>query len=241
MESINTRLILYNTVNHIMKTSQRLMTLDIEHDPARLPAPGVGSIAPDFSARSTLGNITLSDYRGRWLLFFSHPADFTPVCTSEFIALQHAHHEFDSLNCALLGLSVDGLYSHIAWLRDIEASFGVKIGFPVIEDISMAVSKIYGMIHAHSSNTAAVRSVFFIDPDGYIRTLVHYPTTVGRSVRELLRVLNALQETDRSQISTPEGWQPGDKVVKAPPEDQLAADERAGKKGDTWYFTPTTI
>jgi peroxiredoxin (alkyl hydroperoxide reductase subunit C) len=216
--------------------------MDTESNFSVTPPLGVGSLAPEFSARSTAGEIKLSDYRGRWLLFISHPADFTPVCTSEFIALQRALPDFDALGCDLLGLSVDSLYSHIAWVRDMQMNFDVRITFPIVEDVSMAVSKAYGMIHKQSSSTAAVRSVFFIDPQGIIRTLIHYPTTVGRSVQELLRVLNALQQTDRRPISTPEGWQPGDKAVLSPPEDQLVADERAGKvDAACWYLTPTSV
>ncbi|GAB4193331.1 MAG: peroxiredoxin [Wenzhouxiangellaceae bacterium] len=197
----------------------------------------IEDIAPDFTARTTQGEVSLSDYRGRWLLFFSHPADFTPVCTSEFVALQKAKPQFDALNCDLLGLSVDSLYAHIAWVKDIEARFSVKITFPIVEDISMAVSRIYGMIHERSATTAAVRSVFFIDPEGYIRTLIHYPMNVGRSVDELLRVLHALQTTDSCQLATPEGWQPGDEAVLPPPLDQAEADQRSAMNGGAWYFT----
>jgi len=202
------------------------------------PRARIDEPAPEFEARTTRGPVTLSDYRGRWLLLFSHPADFTPVCTSEFIALQQALPRFDALGCALLGLSVDSLYAHIAWVKDIETRFGVRIEFPVVEDISMAISRAYGMIHPGSATTATVRSVFFIDPEGYVRGLIHYPTTVGRSVAELLRVLSALQESDAHDVATPEGWEPGEPAVLLPPLEQSEADRRDATNSGAWYYTP---
>lgn len=216
--------------------------------PARtLPHPGarpdaridarIDAVAPDFEARSTQGLVRISDYRGHWLVFFSHPADFTPVCTSEFLAFQNASDRFAALDTRLLGLSVDSLYAHIAWVKDIEARFKTRISFPIIEDISMSVARLYGMIHEASATTAAVRSVFFIDPDGFIRAMIHYPMNVGRSVNEILRVLSALQEADRSLVAMPEGWIPGSQAVLPPPVDQYEADQRAKLQGGTWYFT----
>ncbi|MBI1391415.1 MAG: peroxiredoxin [Alphaproteobacteria bacterium] len=202
---------------------------------------GIDQLAPDFEARSTEGTVRLSDFRGRWLIFFSHPADFTPVCTSEFIAFQGAASQFEMRHCALLALSVDSLYAHIAWVRDIERRFGVKIRFPIIEDISMSISRAYGMIHEASSTTAAVRSVYFIDPGGLIRAMIHYPMTVGRSVDELLRVLAALQESAEREESTPAGWSPGDALVLPPPTDTREADRRAGADDAPWYFTPAKV
>lgn len=199
----------------------------------------IDTLAPDFTARTTVGEITLSACRGRWVLLFSHPADFTPVCTSEFIALERARDRFESLGVDLIGLSVDSLYAHLAWIKDIETRFGVRISFPIVEDISMAVSRRYGMIHDGSANTAAVRSVFFIDPAGYVRAMIHYPMNVGRSVEELLRVAEALQLADRDGVATPEGWQPGDDSVLPPPLDQAEADARAGLNGGAWYYTHT--
>lgn len=214
------------------------LTTDI---PLETPQARLDELAPEFEARTTMGTIKVSDYRGRWLLFFSHPADFTPVCTSEFVALEKAKPRFEALECDLLGLSVDSLYAHIAWVKDIEERFGVKISFPIVEDISMSVSRAYGMIHDASASTAAVRSVFFIDPDGYVRALIHYPLNVGRSVEELLRVLAALQQSDASKIAMPEGWQPGDSAVLPPPLDQAEADERANLNGGAWYLTHTEV
>ncbi len=211
-------------------------------DPMLPPAEPVVRIdepAPAFMARSTQGVVRLSDYLGRWLLFFSHPADFTPVCASEFVALQRKMDAFEERNCALLGLSVDSLYAHLAWMRDLEQRFGTRITFPIIEDISMAVARAYGMVHPESSSTAAVRSVFFIDPQGIVRALVHYPATVGRSVDELLRVLAALQEADTRGVTTPEGWQPGERTLLPPPLDQREADERALSHDGSWYYVPS--
>lgn len=203
---------------------------------AAMPAR-IDELAPDFEARTTKGLVRLSDYRGRWLVFFSHPADFTPVCTSEFLAFQRAADRFGALDADLLGLSVDSLYAHIAWVKDIEQRFGTKITFPIIEDISMSVARLFGMIHDGSATTAAVRSVFFIDPHGYIRAMIHYPMNVGRSIDEILRVLTALQESDTRQVATPEGWQPGENAFLPPPLDQAEADKRAGMESGTWYFT----
>ena len=194
--------------------------------------------APEFEARSTQGPVRLSDYRGRWLVFFSHPADFTPVCTSEFVAFEKAKERFEAQNCALLGLSVDSLFAHLAWVRDIEARFGVRITFPLVEDISMAVARAYGMIHDASATTAAVRAVYFIDPEGIIRAMCHYPATVGRSVDEILRVLAALRLAREGAVATPEGWTPGAPAVLPPPLDQAEAEARAAMNGAAWYMTP---
>ena len=214
-------------------------------------AIAIGDLAPDFEARSTRGLVRLSDYRGRWLVFFSHPADFTPVCTSEFLAFERSRARFDACGADLLALSVDSLYAHIAWVRDIEARFGTPITFPVIEDISMSVSRAYGMIHDGSSSTATVRSVFFIAPSGIVSAVIHYPMQVGRSVDEILRVLAALQAAEMGELSTPEGWRPGEPAVLAPPLDQAEADRRAPhtpRDRDTdhmstdqgaWYMTLT--
>lgn len=194
--------------------------------PAR--AVRIGDVAPDFTARTTQGEKALRDYRGQWLVFFSHPADFTPVCTTEFIGMEKAADRFHALNCALLGLSVDSLYAHHAWLRAIRDGFGVSISFPVVEDPSMAVGKAYGMIDEQAESSAAIRCSYFIDPQGVVRAITVYPHNVGRSVDEMLRLLAALQRADDGAVMTPEGWQPGDALLQAPdPEatpDGAAAD-----------------
>ncbi|HWL81790.1 MAG TPA: peroxiredoxin [Roseomonas sp.] len=191
--------------------------------------------APDFRARTTLGERGLSDYRGRWLLLFSHPADFTPVCTSEFIAFSRAADRFEALGCALLALSVDSLFSHLAWIRSIHAQFGVKVPFPVIEDPSMAIARAYGMIAPQAPNAAMVRAAFVIDPDGIIRAISWYPMTTGRNVEELLRLVAALRTSDAHDVSTPEGWQPGDDVILPPDLTPEAAFATAEQGGD-WYY-----
>ncbi|WAC25082.1 peroxiredoxin [Blastomonas sp. SL216] len=185
----------------------------------------IGDVAPDFSARTTQGIRRLGDYRGQWLVFFSHPADFTPVCTTEFIGLQQAAERFAAMNCALLGLSVDSLYAHHAWLRAIETGFGVAIGFPVVEDPSMAIGRAYGMIDEQAQSSAAMRCTYFIDPQGVVRAITVYPHNVGRSVEEMLRLLAALQRADAGDVMTPEGWQPGHELLRAPdPEAPPLAD-----------------
>jgi peroxiredoxin 2/4 len=189
----------------------------------------IGDMAPDFSARSTAGEVTLSQFRGKWLVFFSHPADFTPVCTTEFVALARAADRFAALDCALLGLSVDSLFSHLAWIRAIREAFGVIISFPVIEDPSMAIGRAFGMIDDLSRDSAAIRSTYFIDPDGVIRAITTYPHNVGRSVDEMLRMVAALQRASGDTVLTPEGWQPGDDVLLAPA-------IMAGDQGGTDWF-----
>ncbi|MCK3777302.1 peroxiredoxin [Ensifer sesbaniae] len=195
----------------------------------------INDIAPGFSARSTTGELSLASYRGRWVLFFSHPADFTPVCTSEFIALARAKGRFAALECELLGLSVDSLYAHVAWLRDIERSFGVRVDFPVIEDPSMAIARAYGMLDSASPSSATVRATYVIDPEGVIRAIVWYPMNVGRSVDELLRLVEALQASLEEGASTPEGWRTGDPLVEAAATTMEEAETASGSKG-AWYY-----
>lgn len=190
------------------------------------PAVRMGIAAPEFRARSTKGNIALSDYRGKWLIFFSHPADFTPVCTTEFIALAKAASAFEERQCALLGLSVDSLYAHHAWVRAIQTEFGVTITFPVIEDPSMAIGRAYGMIDETAQDSTAVRATYFIDPDGIVRASATYPHTVGRSVNEMLRTLIALQRVADGEALTPEGWQDGEPVLAPLPDTLDATDPK---------------
>ena len=206
-----------------------------------LPQPAVmvrpGLPAPDFNARTTQGPRKLADYRGRWLLFFSHPADFTPVCTTEFLALAKMAPRFEALGCDLLGLSVDSLFSHLAWVVSIRERFGTEIPFPIVEDPSMAIAQAYGMLDPMSGDSAAVRASFLIDPQGIVRALNWYPMTTGRSVAELLRMLMALQATDASGNSTPEGWMPGDAMLSPTPLTQDDAMKIAAHNaGETWYL-----
>ena len=207
--------------------------------------PRINEQAPDFKAKTTFGEKTLADYKGKWLVLFSHPSDFTPVCTTEFMGFALKQPEFQKLNCELLGLSADSVYSHIAWLLNIEEKFGVKINFPVIEDLSLVIAEAYGMIDEQSTSTSTVRSVFFIDPEGIIKAHIHYPMSIGRSVDEIIRILTALVATASGNEVTPAGWQEGDEMLLAPPVTMRGMRERlekqpSGKEGKTdWYFTKT--
>lgn len=194
----------------------------------------IGDVAPDFMARSTDGPVRLSDFRGKWLLFFSHPGDFTPVCTSEFAAIARAADRFTALGCALLGHSVDSLFSHLAWIRAIHDDLGVTITFPIVEDSSLEIAHAFGMVDAASQNAASVRAAFFIDPEGVVGALMIYPLSVGRSVEELLRTLAALQRTSDGSAMTPEGWTPGDDILLPPA--MLASDAIAAKASTGWFY-----
>jgi len=200
--------------------------------------PQLNAPAPAFEAKTTHGVKKLSDYKGKWLVLFSHPADFTPVCTTEFMAFAKAYPEFQKLNCDLLGLSIDSYYSHVAWVRNIKEKFGVEIQFPIIDDLSMNVARAYGMIHPGAADTSAVRATFIIDDKGILRAMVYYPMTNGRSIPEFVRLVTALQTSDKNKIATPEGWQPGDKVIVPPPGTAADAEKRMneGYECTDWYF-----
>jgi len=176
----------------------------------------MGRLAPHFIAHSTKGMIDLAAYEGSWVLLFCHPADFTPVCTTEFISLAKQQHRFDALGVELVGLSVDSVYSHLSWIYWIEDNFGQKVSFPVIEDSSLQIAKVYGMIDEASVNTSTVRSCVFIDPTQTVQAVIHYPMQVGRSVDELLRVQEALIATFDAEAATPANWLPGDKTIDTP-------------------------
>ena len=209
--------------------------------------PRIGEKAPEFKATTTQGEINFpDDYKGSWVIFFSHPADFTPVCTSEFMTFATMEKTFNDANCKLLGLSVDGLYSHIAWLRTIKDKIKykkmkhVEVKFPLIEDITMNISKKYGMIMPGESNTKAVRAVFVIDPKGIIRTIIYYPLSLGRNFDELYRVIIALQTADAFNVATPADWRPGDDVIVPTAGSCGAAKERMESKDEMhcydWFF-----
>lgn len=188
--------------------------------------PRINEPAPDFKAPTTAGEKSLADYKGKWLVLFSHPADFTPVCTTEFIAFANYADEFSKRGCELLGLSIDSTHSHIAWIRNIKQNFDVDIKFPIIADLKMDVARAYGMIHPGAGDTSAVRATFIIDPNGILRAMVYYPMSNGRSIPEFLRLLEALQISDANKVATPEGWQPGDKVIVPPAHTAAEAEER---------------
>ena len=200
--------------------------------------PRLNEPAPDFEAKTTHGVKKLADYKGKWLVLFSHPADFTPVCTTEFMAFAKHYPAFQKLNCELLGLSIDSYYAHVAWVRNIKEKFGVEIPFPIIEDLSMRVANAYGMIQPGASDTSAVRATFIIDDKGILRAMVYYPMSNGRSIPEFVRLVTALQTADANKVATPEGWQPGDKVIVPPPGSVQAAETRMteGYECTDWYF-----
>ena len=210
--------------------------------------PRIGEKAPDFKAVTTQGEINFpADYTGSWVILFSHPADFTPVCTSEFMTFATMEEQFAQVNCKLVGLSVDGLYSHIAWLRTIKEKIeyrgmkNVEVMFPLIEDITMTVAKKYGMMMPGESNTKAVRAVFVIDPKGIIRTIIYYPLSLGRNFDELYRVVVALQTADEFSIATPADWRPGDDVIISPAGSCGTAKDRMDGKEEgldckDWFF-----
>ncbi len=200
--------------------------------------PRLGEPAPPFEAVTTHGILKLEDFKGSWLILFSHPADFTPVCTTEFIGFAEIYTELQKRGVDLLALSVDSVSSHIAWVRNIEEKTGVKIPFPIIADLSKEVSFDYGMIHPEQSKTETVRCVFIIDPNQIIRTILYYPLTTGRNMQEILRIVDALQTTDENRVATPANWQPGDMVVVPPPNTQEMAEERLkqGYECVDWYL-----
>ncbi len=214
--------------------------------------PRIGDKAPAFQAVTTQGPINFpADYAGSWVILFSHPADFTPVCTSEFMTFATLEEKFAQANCKLVGLSVDGLYSHIAWLRTIKEKIefkgmkNVEVKFPLIEDITMEVARKYGMIQPGESSTKAVRAVFFIDPKGIIRAIIYYPLSLGRNFDELYRALIAMQTADAFSIATPADWQPGDDVIVPPAGSCGVAKDRMEGKEDMkcydWFFCTKPI
>jgi peroxiredoxin (alkyl hydroperoxide reductase subunit C) len=203
---------------------------------ARLPL--IGEKAPPFVAETTQGRINFpDDYKGKWVIFFSHPADFTPVCTTEFMAFASMADEFKKLNAELLGLSIDSTFSHIAWLRTIKEKIeykgmkNVEVQFPVISDLTMEVSKRFGMLQPSASNTQAVRAVFMIDPNGIVRAILYYPLSNGRNMDEIKRLLIAMQHSDEFKIATPANWQLGDDVIIPPPGSCGTAKERVEGAG----------
>ncbi|MHC1774748.1 MAG: peroxiredoxin [Lentimicrobium sp.] len=217
-----------------------------------IPMPRIGDQAPSFKAVTTQGPINFpEDYKGSWAILFSHPADFTPVCTSEFMTFASMEEQFSNANCKLVGLSVDGLYSHIAWLRTIKEKIeyrgmkDVEVKFPLIEDITMEVAKKYGMIQPGESSTKAVRAVFYVDPKGVIRAIIYYPLSLGRNFDELYRALIAMQAADAFSIATPADWRPGDEVIVPPAGSCGVAKERMESKDEMhcydWFFCTKKI
>ncbi len=201
--------------------------------------PRLGQPAPPFQAETTHGTLRLEDFKGSWLILFSHPADFTPVCTTEFIEFAKIAPDLRRRGVELLGLSIDSTYSHIAWVRNIEHLFNVKVPFPVIADLNKEVATLYGMIMPGESKTEASRCLFVIDPNQVVRAMIYYPLTTGRSMDEILRLIDALQTTDKYGVATPANWRPGDPVIVPPPRTIEAAAERMETPEIAcadWYF-----
>ncbi|WP_247714603.1 peroxiredoxin [Qipengyuania psychrotolerans] len=193
----------------------------------------IGDVAPDFSVRSTVGQVRLSDYRGRWLILFSHPADFTPVCTTEFVALASSADKFEKRDCALMALAVDSLFSHFAWLRMIRDRYDIEVRFPIVEDPTLVIGRAYGMVAPQDNDSATVRTTFFIDPQGVIRAMTCYPANVGRSTPEMLRTLDALQAVDEGPVLAPANWAPGEALLAQP---DASLDTVFSAKGQTDWF-----
>ena len=224
----------------------------MEQEQTIVSMPRIGDKAPEFTAVTTQGEINFpEDYSGEWVILFSHPADFTPVCTTEFITFASMQEQFTEANCKLVGLSIDGLFSHIAWLRTIQEKIeyrgmkNVEVTFPLIEDITMEVAKKYGMIQPGEDTTKAVRAVFFIDPRGIIRTMIYYPLSLGRNFDEIYRALIALKAADEFDIATPADWRPGDDVIIGPAGSCGSAKNRMDGNEDMecqdWFFCSKKI
>lgn len=212
--------------------------------PTSVSLPRVGDPAPQFTADTTFGILKLEDFKGSWLILFSHPADFTPVCTTEFIAFAEIQPELRKLNCELMGLSIDSVYSHIAWALNVKEKLGVEIRFPIIADLNKEVATLYGMINPGESKTETSRAVFVIDDKQVVRAIIYYPLTTGRNMQEILRLVKALQTTDAHGVATPANWEPGQKVIMPPPKTVEDAEARMAQEGlecKDWYFCKKDI
>ena len=205
----------------------------------------LGEAVPDFEADTNQGRIEFSEFnKGSWVILFSHPADFTPVCTTEFGGFALKQEKFDKRNVKLLGLSIDSVYSHIAWIKEIESLYETKIKFPVIADLGFEVSHMYNMIHPAISKVHAIRAIHIIDPEGILRASLTLPMGVGRNVDEIIRMIDAMQLVDKEKIATPANWKPGDKVIVPPPQTSEEADKRDHEKHEdckSWFFCKKTV
>ena len=218
---------------------------EVHYPPEVNTMPRIGDTAPDFEAVTTKGKIKLSDFaKNKWIVMFSHPADFTPVCTTEMSGFANRKGEFDVLNTELLGLSIDSIHAHLGWVQNVRENTGVYFDFPIIADLDMKVSKLYGMLQPNESETAAVRAVFFIDPAKKIRLIMYYPLNVGRNMDEILRVLEALQTSDKHKVAMPLDWKKGDKAIVPPPKSLDELNERLQDdtvEKITWYLAKTEV
>jgi peroxiredoxin (alkyl hydroperoxide reductase subunit C) len=228
--------------NQVESTPQEPLQALTESAPAA-SLPRLGMAAPLFEAVTTHGKIRLEDYHGGWVVLFSHPADFTPVCTTEFLAFAAIAPELRKRNVELLGLSIDSPTSHIAWVRNIKEKFGVDIPFPIIADSNKEVASLYGMVMPGESKTETSRCVFVIDPVGIVRAMIYYPLTTGRNTEEIIRLIDALQTTDKHKVATPANWKPGDKVIVPPPStmEEVETRMKAGFECTDWYFCKKTV
>jgi peroxiredoxin (alkyl hydroperoxide reductase subunit C) len=201
--------------------------------------------APDFDAKTTQGQIKLSEWnKDKWVILFSHPADFTPVCTTEFVAFAGLEAELARRNVALIGLSIDSVFAHIGWIRSIKERFGIDVNFPVIADLDQRVATLYGMVHTPTSDTAAVRCVFVIDPARKLRAMIYYPMNVGRNFDEILRLIDGLQTADKNGVACPANWRPGDDVIVPAPQTVQGANDRLAAsdlKVTDWYFSKKSL
>ena len=206
--------------------------------------PRIGDKAPDFKAMTTTGEIQFSEFnKGSWVILFSHPADFTPVCTTEMSAFAQQEEEFSKWNTKLMGLSIDSIHSHVAWVNNVKKNMGITMKFPIIADLDMKVANLYGMVQPGEAETAAVRAVFFIDPHGKIRLIMYYPLNVGRNMDEIWRALKALQASDENGVAMPLNWKPGDKVIVPPPKtvDEMEEREKSDYEMVDFYLAKKNI
>lgn len=214
--------------------------MDFKNEIQRTCLPQIGAMAPDFTAMTTFGKINLSDYSGKWVVLFSHPGDFTPVCTTEFISFAKYYPYFKKKNVCLIGLSIDSNHSHLAWVYNIYKHTGIEIPFPIIEDRDMRIAKLYGMISEAMSNTSTVRSVFIIDDKQILRTILYYPLSTGRNIQEILRIIDSLQISDKDKVVTPANWISGMPVIVPPPNTYEELKERINNKKEyscmDWYL-----
>lgn len=221
------------------------MTQGSSQSPTEITRIELNGPAPDFESKTTHGMLRLSTWApGKWVILFSHPADFTPVCTTEFVEFARRHDDFEKRNVQLIGNSIDSVFSHIAWVRNIEEKFDVKVRFPVIADLDQKVARAFGMVHKASAETATVRCVFIMDPKRTIRAMVYYPLNVGRNIDEIVRVVDALQTADKHACALPANWQPGDAVIVPPPQSAEDAEKRVQMKEldlKDWYFARKRI
>lgn len=222
------------------------MTTENTTTPSNAPALlQLNGPVPDFEAKTTHGTIKLSEWnKDKWVILFSHPADFTPVCTTEFVEFAKLNEEFEKRDVALLGNSIDSVHSHIAWVRNVKQNFGVEIPFPIIADLDQKVSSKFGMVHSASSDTAAIRAVFFIDPSRTLRAMIYYPLDLGRNFDEILRVVDALQMAEKEGVACPANWRPGDMAIVPPPSTQAEAEARMNNpeyEVTDWYFAKRQV